>query len=110
MMEYIEGLITAFGTPTVVIVLIYFVYKINSDNKKDHDVLMKQLARDSEHLHEITLMSLRSGIANPDLPRSVRLQMFDEYKKKGGNSWVEEYVENHLLSEDDHPHRRYTDE
>lgn len=108
-MEYIEGLVTAFGTPTVVIAIVAFLLWFNKKHTAEHEVIMKQLARDSEHLHEITMMTLRSAITNPNLPRSARLELFDRYKVLGGNSWIEEYVEKHLLN-DEVPHRRHTDQ
>ena len=109
-MEYVEGLITAFGTPSVVIAIVAFLVWFNKKHSLEHEVIMKQLARDSEHLHEITMLSLKSAITNPNLPRSARLELFDEYKRKGGNSWVEEYVENNLNKCEDSPKRRITDE
>lgn len=108
-MEYVQGLVEAFGTPSVVIAIIAFLVWFNKKHSVEHETIMKQLARDSQHLHEITMLSLKSAITNPNLPRSARLELFDEYKRKGGNSWVEDYVQDNLYGNEDVPHRRKTD-
>ena len=48
---------------------------------------------------ENNLLALRSIITNVSLPRDYRLAGYDDYKKKGGNSWVHEYVRKELLQE-----------
>lgn len=109
-MEYIEGLVAAFGTPAVVIAIIAFLVWFTTKHTKEHEVIMKQLARDSEHLFEITMLTLRTAITNPNLPRSARLELFDRYKKLGGNSWIDEYVKDHLIENEPEHNRRSTDQ
>lgn len=47
---------------------------------------------------ENNLLALRSIIANNSLPEDYRLASYDDYKKKGGNSWVHEYVKEEILN------------
>ncbi|HET6785266.1 MAG TPA: hypothetical protein VFH18_04540 [Erysipelotrichaceae bacterium] len=85
-------------------IILYLIWFTNT-HKKDHllilDRLEKKEAEDvrvSEVLNEIQLLVLKSIITNKDIPENARLDSFDAYKKIGGNSWVDKYVEENLLN------------
>lgn len=50
----------------------------------------------TEQLHELKQMTRRTMITNTNLPKHVRLDIYKEYKNEGGNSWIDEYVENNI--------------
>jgi hypothetical protein len=47
-------------------------------------------------LNSARLDVLKLQITNEQLPVSYRLASYDEYKRLGGNSWVDEYVEKYV--------------
>lgn len=47
--------------------------------------------------NENSLLTLRSIITNKSLPVDYRLASFDTYKSKGGNSWIQDYVNKEIL-------------
>lgn len=63
---------------------------------------------------ESSIMLLKLLIINKSIPRSARLEYYDEYKKLGGNSFVDDYVKNNLIGDalfygrrkDDYPTER----
>lgn len=57
------------------------------------------------------LMTLRLIIISNEVPVHEKLKHYDEYKRLGGNSWIDNYVERVLLTDPDinHPNRRSTD-
>lgn len=116
-MEYIEGLVTAFGTPAIVMAIIAFLIWFTKKHTLEHKVILKRLDDTertnetiAESLTELYKMSLRSCIVNQNIPISARLELYDIYKAKGFNSWVDKYVEEHLINlPQDQPKRRKTD-
>jgi hypothetical protein len=44
----------------------------------------------------MNMLLLKCVITNKELSRQARLDAYDEYKKKGGNSWVDGYALSNL--------------
>ena len=102
-MEYVEGIVMAFGTPAMVIGIIAFLVWFTNKHTEEHRIILSRLdatdKRDetiAEDMANLYKMSLRSCIVNEAIPVSARLDMYDIYKAKGFNSWVDQYVEENL--------------
>jgi hypothetical protein len=54
-----------------------------------------------EELHRFKMLALKCVITNRELSRQARLDAYDEYRKEGGNSWVDVYVTKNLTTEGD---------
>jgi hypothetical protein len=54
-----------------------------------------------ERLCRVELRSLKCIITNRELSFEIRHEAYDEYKKLGGNSWVDGYVLKHLIRSED---------
>jgi len=115
-MEYIEGIILAFGTPVVMIAVIAFLVWFNKKHTLEHrDILQRLDAAEklnstlADNMNELYKMSLRSCIVNTNIPVSARLELYDVYKSKGFNSWIDEYVDKHLLNPEKVVRKRKTD-
>jgi hypothetical protein len=54
-----------------------------------------------ERLCRVELRSLKCIIVNEELDIAARFEAYDEYKKLGGNGWIDAYASGHLtLSKD----------
>jgi hypothetical protein len=50
----------------------------------------------AEKLRRFTMLALKCAITNEAFSHQARLDAYDEYRKEGGNSWVDAYVVKHL--------------
>jgi hypothetical protein len=90
---------------------IFFFNKIKKDSEKTdaeqtlkitgiQNTLDKMKEDFEENVQEATagsyLLILKLVIMNEKLPRSTRLEYYDEYKTLGGNSFIDDYVKNNL--------------
>lgn len=102
-----------------VAIVLYLIWFTNT-HKKDHKEILKRLEEEElksitvdQKMTDIYMLTLRGNIVNPHIPVSARLEMYDIYKARGGNSWVSKWVEDNLIghSEDESTYgRRKTDE
>lgn len=103
-------------------VVAYLIWERNNSkkevdfHKKEHQAILDQIEELKEaqtedvNAHDkIFKLLLRSCIVNKEFPRNARLEMYDEYKKSGYNSWVDAYVEKNLLSPEPEHNRRKDD-
>ena len=71
--------------------------------EKIHHALSSQrkaiegLNQQQEENHQMTL---RSIVTNKNLPTEYRLINYDLYKERGGNSWLDKYVEEEFSKDD----------
>jgi hypothetical protein len=56
----------------------------------------KDRQREAEQQRRYNMLLLKCVITNKELSRQARLDAYDEYKKLGGNSWVDGYVLSYL--------------
>lgn len=91
-------------------------YKKEESHKKEHQVILAQIDEIKEAQLEdvcahdkIYMLVLKLGIVNEKIPRYARLEMYDEYKALGGNSWVEAYADKNLKSPEPEHNRRKED-
>ena len=115
-MEYIEGIVVAFGAPATMIGMIAFWVWFNKKHTLEHKVILQRLCEAEKHnetiaedLSNLYKMSLRSCIVNQNIPVSARIDMYDTYKAKGFNSWIDQDVEENLLHIEPEHDRRDTD-
>jgi hypothetical protein len=54
------------------------------------------LKKSLENQHELKLDIMRLQILNTQMPPNDRLEKYDEYKKEGGNGWMDTYVDDFL--------------
>jgi hypothetical protein len=59
-------------------------------------VLEENVNRFSKDNSAVQMFILKSTIANEQLPDEERMLAYDEYKRRGGNSWVDAYWEAQL--------------
>lgn len=104
---------SSFAIAAVIMYLIYF----HRTHKREHKAILDRLDT-SEKTDEIVIdriedsykLILRGLITNDNLPVSVRMDMYDEYKRNGGNSWIDQYAEEQLFGRTDGKYgRRSTD-
>lgn len=93
-MEYITSLITAFGTPTVVIVLLshYLWYIKQTESRlKEGDGKFNSLEK---NMMIIGRSALRLEIVNDKLPLNERVRAYNQYTDEfHGNGYMHEYYE-----------------
>lgn len=53
----------------------------------------------ADQLLEQKKLALRQGIVNEAFPKEHRLELYDEYKRLKGNSFIDKYVRDNLLKE-----------
>lgn len=61
--------------------------------------LGEELTLQKEDLAKNYLLALRTAIMNDSFPKSYRLEKYDEYHKLGGNSFIDDHVQNVILKE-----------
>lgn len=61
--------------------------------------LGEELTSQKEDLAKNYLLTLRTAIMNNSFPKSYRLDKYDEYRKLGGNSFIDAHVQNVILKE-----------
>jgi hypothetical protein len=96
--------------------IISYLLWFNRKHTREHQEILSRLSfsentdlKVDEKLNDIYMMSLKTAITNIDLPITVRLELYDEYKGLGGNSWVDIYVREHLVNTKAKQLRRKTD-
>ena len=57
------------------------------------------------------LMTLRLLIVSDEVPAEEKMKRYDEYKRLGGNSWIDNYIDNVVRPKinGELPHRRKSD-
>lgn len=98
-LSYVPANIINFG---IIAYLIWF----KQVHTNEHGEILKRLTysedtdmKVDEKLNDLYMIALKTAITNVDLPKAVRLEMYDQYKGLGGNSWVDGYAREHLLTE-----------
>jgi hypothetical protein len=84
MEQIISTVIAAFASPVVLRLLEYF-FKERTERR-----------RQAEELRRFKMLALKCVITNKELSSQTRLEAYDEYKKEGGNSWVDAYAAKYL--------------
>lgn len=99
-MEYIEGLVVAFGTPVVTIALIAFLVYFTRTHSREHIDILSRLKKGDDkfdsvdkNLKKITLITLKQEIMNEEFPIDDRLRAYKQYKELGGNGYMDVYYE-----------------
>jgi hypothetical protein len=88
-----DGVEFGFGfSPELSLSLKTFIDRTNTDLEDIKTELKKCL----ENQHEIKLDIMRLQILNTQMPPNDRLEKYDEYKKEGGNGWLDTYVNDFL--------------
>jgi hypothetical protein len=84
----IQIVCTVFGTivSPAMFLLLGYVFKGRKDRQ-----------REAEQQRRYNMLLLKCVITNKELSRQARLDAYDEYKKLGGNSWVDGYVLKELM-------------
>jgi hypothetical protein len=91
-----EGVDLGFGTDSELsLSLKIFIDRTNAQFEDIKAGLKKCL----DNQHEIKLDIMRLQILNTQMPPNDRLEKYDEYKKEGGNGWMDTYVEDFLKPE-----------
>jgi hypothetical protein len=72
--------------------LLEYIFKERQERQRH----IKELQDFELKLQEMNMLLLECVITNKELSRQARLDAYDEYKKKGGNSWVDGYVLSNL--------------
>lgn len=100
----------------MVVGIISYLTWFHTIHKKEHAAIIDRLtiAEESntartDEMSAMYKLVLRSNIVNPNIPKSARLDMYDDYKKHGYNSWVDQYVEENLLNAAEPRNRRIDD-
>ena len=82
--------------------------EMKSEYRQGFIKVYEDLEKINERIEEVddkqienNLLALRSIITNTSLPVDYRLASFDSYVKKGGNSWIQDYVEKEILKKKD---------
>jgi hypothetical protein len=57
--------------------------------------------RQAEESRRFKMLVLKCVITNKELSRQARLDAYDEYKREGGNSWVDGYALKNLKVDED---------
>ena len=97
-MEYIEGIVGAFGTPVVVIALIAYLFYFNKTHSAEHAKILSRLEKGDtkfesvdKNLKKITLITLKQEIMNQSFPIDDRLRAYAQYHEMGGNGYMDVY-------------------
>jgi hypothetical protein len=72
--------------------LLGYVFK----GRKDRQIRLAEQQAVALKVHNMNMLLLKCVITNKELSRQARLDAYDEYKKLGGNSWVDGYVLSYL--------------
>lgn len=110
--------VVSYVPPQLMVVgIITYLTWFTQVHKKEHKIIIERLNTAeasnvvrTDEMSALYKLTLRSNIVNPNLPKSARLDMYDDYKKHGFNSWVDEYVEKNLLNPVEPHNRRKEDE
>jgi hypothetical protein len=92
------------GVPILGIIGMLIVYTVTIQRfKRDINEFKQEIRHDinefkqeigdiSNDLRKLSLDVLQLKITNKELPSYARIAAYDEYKRKGGNSWIDVYV------------------
>lgn len=106
-MDYnlIVNLVAKLGPTTSIALLVLGAGYYTKIHKSEHTEILRRLkgleANDesvSERLERNEKLMLKMTIVDNNMPKSARLEAYDEYRRIGGNSWVKDYVEENLLN------------
>jgi hypothetical protein len=96
MIQIICTVTAAVFSPVLLRILEYFFME-----RREHRRQAEEARRQAEELHRCKMLALKCVITNGELSRQARLDAYDEYKREGGNSWVDAYVVRHLNNIED---------
>jgi hypothetical protein len=91
MTQVVCTVIAAVASP-VLLRFLEYAFKERQERRRQEEELQKQ----AEELHRFKMLLLKCVITNKELSRQTRLDAYDEYKREGGNSWVDGYVLSNL--------------
>lgn len=91
--------------PTIALAVVAFgFFHYHRLHKQEHSEILERLVRledndesVAERLERNEKLILKLTIVDKNMPRSARLEAYDEYRLIGGNSWVENYVQQNLI-------------
>jgi hypothetical protein len=96
--QIICTVIAAIVSPVLVLLLEY-AFKGRRDKRREAErraeesrVFDSRMSCLESKVHSMNMLLLKCTITNKELSRQARLDTYDEYKKLGGNSWVDGYV------------------
>jgi hypothetical protein len=84
-MNQVLGIVIAALASPVVLRILEYVFKERQERRQR-----------VEELRRFKLLALKCCITNKELSQQARLDAYDEYKKEGGNNWVDAYAMKHL--------------
>ena len=88
------------GLPAIGIAGMLMVYFWSSKKmERKIDAVKKDVEVIQQNVEDLSMESLKSRITNKELPNYARVAAYDEYKRKGGNSWIDIYVREEGLTE-----------
>lgn len=81
--------------------LIRYVSKKNNEQKQENDARMKKYMQDiQDEVNSLKMMLLRheilDGVCNDSLSVEDVMELYDQYKSLGGNSFITEEVHNYV--------------
>jgi hypothetical protein len=91
MEQAVYTVIAAVASPVLLRVLEY-LFKERQERRRQAE----ELEQFRQELHRFTMLALKCVVTNKELSLQARLDAYDEYKKAGGNSWLDRYVSEHL--------------
>ena len=112
LLEYIEVI----GTPVILAIVVMYLCWFNKTHTAEHVQIMKRLEDNekdidkiADDIGELYKLVLRVNILDDNIPVNIRLDMYDTYKARGHNSFIDKYVEENLLNREPVHTRRLTD-
>jgi branched-subunit amino acid transport protein AzlD len=96
MIQIICTVAAAMVSPVLLRLLEYFFRE-----KQERRRQAEELERFALEMQKFKMLVLKCVITNKELSRQARLDAYDEYKREGGNSWVDGYVLSHLRIAED---------
>lgn len=115
--KYFIDVIEYIPTNLINIAVISYLFWFSKTHTKEHKDIMEKVSKNEEWIerlekddwHNKQLM-LKGLITNDNLPNFVRMDFYKEYKKLGGNSWVDAYVKDNIQFATRMYGRRYDDQ
>jgi DNA-binding protein H-NS len=83
----------------IIIMLLEYLFKERRERRRRAEETRRQMEDMRKCMAEIQkfkLLALKCVITNRELSSQARLEAYAEYKTYGGNSWVDQYVLQHL--------------
>ena len=115
-LEYLVEVVEYIPTNVINVGLISYLVWFSKTHTEEHRVILEKIyvnkkwliSSEGEYNKDRELM-LKGLITNDNLPDFIRLDFYKEYKKMGGNSWVDNYVEDNIIGVGGNKGRRKTD-